>query len=82
MKTTLTRIGNSRGVIIPDHLLRQCQIDNIVLISVKDSALVISRPSQPRSGWADAFARTATGEQEMLLEDLPPNVFDDEEWEW
>ncbi len=36
----------------------------------------------PRQGWAEAFAASRPVHREMLLEPLPPNAFDEEEWEW
>jgi len=38
MKTTLTKIGNSKGVIIPGKVLRQCGFDGAVEMEVRATA--------------------------------------------
>lgn len=82
MKATLTKIGESKGIIIPKHFLEECQIDNVVTIKVENDTLVISKPSQPRSGWEESFANASMQDQEMLIEDTLPNDFDNKEWSW
>lgn len=82
MQTKLTNIGNSRGVIIPAGILRECQLDNSVSLTVQDGAVVISKPVELRQGWAEAFAKADIPDTEMLIPDTLPNRFDDEEWTW
>ena len=82
MKTMLTKIGNSKGVIIPARILRDCRFDNVVSVEVKNETLVISKPAEPRSGWAEAFAKAVSHDQELLIDDTLSNQFDNEEWTW
>lgn len=82
MKTTLTIIGNSKGIIIPATLLKECQIDYDVTIEVKNNKIVISKPVKPRSGWADAFAQVKPNDQEILIDDDLTTSFENGEWEW
>ena len=83
MKTSLTKIGNSKGIIIPAHLLKECNFDNVVSINIKDDTLVISKPEQPRIGWSEVFAKTKSSEDnEILIDDDLSNSFDKEEWTW
>ena len=60
MRSMLTKIGNSKGVIIPAQLLKQCQLDGMVMLEVRDKSIVISKPDQPRSGWKEAFEASAS----------------------
>lgn len=60
MQSTLIKIGNSQGVIIPGQLLEQCQLDDVVSLEVRDKSIVISKPGQPRSGWEEAFEASAS----------------------
>ena len=81
MRSMLTKIGNSKGVIIPAQLLKQCQLDGMVMLEVRDKSIVISRPDQPRSGWAEAF-KVARSEDELLIDETVINDFDNSEWTW
>jgi antitoxin MazE len=64
MKTSLHRIGNSQGVIIPKPLLAQVGLSGEVEMSVERDAIVLRRPARaPREGWAeDAKALVEAGE--------------------
>jgi antitoxin MazE len=64
MKTSLHRIGNSQGVIIPKPLLAQVGLSGEVEMSVERDAIVLRRPARaPREGWAeDAKTLVEAGE--------------------
>lgn len=79
MRTSLTRIGNSKGVIIPSHILKQCGFEEEVEIEHKDNQIVISPVRQPRAGWTEAIRDE--GADDPLLADVP-NDFDADEWTW
>lgn len=81
MKTSLTKIGNSKGIIIPVHLLKQCGLMGEVSLEVKDEALIISKPRRPREGWAKAFTKAGAEAEKLLLNDFG-NDFDQDEWSW
>jgi len=82
MRTTLTKIGNSKGVIIPAQLLNQCQFDKAVSLEVRDKSSVISRLDQPHSSWDEAFEAAVSFEDELLVDDRVVNDFDSGEWTW
>lgn len=83
MQLELTRIGNSRGIRIPKPLIEQCGLGDTVEVRVTPAGLVISPHRRPRQGWKEAFAAAQTQESEpLLLERLPANRFDHEEWTW
>ena len=84
MKTSLVRIGNSRGIRIPKALLEQCHLQDEVELEVQDNHLVIRSPTKPRSGWADAFRRMhEQGDDELVDETpLPSTKWERTEWEW
>jgi antitoxin MazE len=83
MKSTIRNIGNSKGIILPQNILKECQIEYEVNIEVKDNSIVISPvEEQKRKGWAEAFQEMAkNGDDELLI----PDVFEDEDfkdWTW
>ena len=83
MKIELVRVGNSRGIRIPKPLIEQCGFGNTVDLQVEQDRLVIAPERSPRQGWKEAFAAAgAPGHDRLLLQTLPPNEFDAEEWTW
>lgn len=84
MRAALVRIGNSRGIRLPKPVIEQCGFENEVEMEVHHHELVIRSSSQPREGWADAFARmNESGDDELLdrVAETGP-TWDEEEWEW
>ena len=83
MQSTIRNIGNSKGIIIPQNFLKQCFIENEVIMEVKDNTIVISPvKEQKRIGWAEAFQEMAkNGDDELLI----PDVFEEDDfkdWTW
>ncbi len=85
METTIVKIGNSRGLIIPKKLLSTFGEANQVEIQEKDGGLVITPLVEniARSNWeqkfADAIAKGFTPENDVI--DIE-NDFDKKEWTW
>ena len=88
MKTRIVQIGNSRGIRIPQPLLKQSGLADEVDIRVEDNRLVIApaepEPGPARSGWAQAFKEMAAAADDDLLDGdrKLPTRWDEEEWEW
>lgn len=84
MKTSVIRIGNSRGIRIPKTLLEQCHLRDEVELEVKDDHLVVRPIPKPRRGWGEAFRRMHEQGDDALLdkEYLPSTRWDETEWEW
>ncbi len=83
MKSTIRNIGNPKGIILPQNILKECLIEYEVNIEVKDNTIVISpADDQKRKGWAEAFQEMAkNGDDELII----PDVFEDEDfkdWTW
>ena len=60
MLTTLRKLGNSRGVIIPKPMLAQVGMIGEAEMKVENGAIVL-RPARrtPREGWAEASRAVA-----------------------
>jgi antitoxin MazE len=83
LKTTLIRIGNSRGVRIPGPIIEQLHLGGDVDMSPEDGKLVIQPLHRPRKGWEEAFkGAAAVGEEPAKYEAPPPTRFDLDEWQW
>jgi antitoxin MazE len=81
MVTTIRKIGNSNGILIPKTML--VGFGNTVQIEVVGQDIVISPiETKPREGWAESFKEMAkNGDDSLLI----PDVFEDEslnEWSW
>jgi antitoxin MazE len=82
MRTTIRKMGNSQGVLIPKALLAQTGIEQAADISVENGAIVLRKPRQNgRQGWADASKEIALlGDDALAWPDFANES--DEEWQW
>ena len=76
MRTSLRKVGNSRGVIIPAALLAACDMADEVEIHLEGKNLVIAPVYAPRAGWFVGYKAEADAEPLSSLDDLS------EEWVW
>lgn len=79
MQTTLRKIGNSRGVIIPASIIEQLQIENEVEIDIKNGALILKPSKTLRKGWFDNY--NAKKDVAPLIE-MTDLASEQEDWEW
>ena len=80
MRTSLRKIGNSRGVLIPTALLAACEIGDTVEMRVEDNRIIIeSITPQHRKGWFEGY----TPEKDIgVFEDIAETAIETDEWEW
>jgi antitoxin MazE len=85
METTIVKIGNSRGLIIPKKLLNAFGESKQVDIQEKDGMLIITplNENKVRINWEKQFHDAATKGflPENDLIDIE-NDFDKKEWTW
>jgi antitoxin MazE len=82
MLTTIRRLGNSQGILIPKPLLRQVGLVDQAEMLVEGDSLVLRRPkAEPRAGWAEAAQRVAgAGDDGLVLGEFAND--DDAELVW
>jgi antitoxin MazE len=78
MRTSLRKVGNSRGIIIPAPLLAACGMIDEVNIRLEGKNLVIEPVSAPRAGWFDGYQPEADAEPLAAI----PVDESTEEWVW
>ena len=82
MKTTIRRMGNSQGVLIPKPVLAQLGLENEVEMEVENDAIVLRRPRhRAREGWAEASKALAESGDDTLVMGEFGNA-DDAELAW
>ena len=68
MLTTIRRLGNSKGILIPKLLLQQVGLVDQAEMRVEGEALVLRRPkAAPRSGWSEASRKLAAAGDDALV---------------
>jgi antitoxin MazE len=80
MKASIVSIGNSKGIRIPKPMLKECEIDTEVELTLEDKTIVLKPvKSRPREGWEEAFRLMHKRRDDaLLIEDR----LDLKEWEW
>ena len=84
MKTSIRKMGNSQGVLIPKPFLAKIGmlVDEDIDIDVEDDKIVIRKlEKRPREGWAQASQKIASAHDDGLV--WPEFANDgDKELEW
>lgn len=82
MKVNLVSIGNSRGVRIPQAIIKECGLGDQVEMRVRGRQVIVTAAPGHRKGWNAAFEKMAAAGDDVLL--IPSSIthdWDDEEWE-
>jgi antitoxin MazE len=83
MKTSIRKMGNSQGVLIPKLFLMQVGMEmGEVDIEIENEAIVIRKLSKnPRKGWAKSSKKLAeVGDDELVWPEFAND--EDKEWVW
>ncbi len=68
MLTTIRKMGNSQGVLIPKPLLQQIGLTDQVELLIQGDTLVIQKPKKhPREGWAEESKMLAESGDDALV---------------
>jgi antitoxin MazE len=82
VRASIVRIGNSRGLRIPEALLEACGIRDAVELSLEQGRLIVQPARAVRQDWAKAARRMAERGEDRLLDPETPTIYDETEWEW
>jgi len=80
MKSSLIKIGNSKGVRINAGIIKECELDGEVEIKVVDKKIIIEAVKEPRADWNKSFEEMHKKNEDVLLISNG-NTFD-KDWEW
>lgn len=80
MQTSLRKIGNSRGILIPSALLAACEIGDTVEMRVENNRIIIEPIApQHRQGW---FTDYQAEQDADVLADLNETTIEQDDWQW
>lgn len=79
MKTTIRRVGNSKGILLPAAVLAVCNICDEVELGVQDGRIFIEPIKASREAWFDNYR--AADEKDAWGE-LHATDADSADWEW
>ena len=75
MQMDIIKIGNSKGIRLPQTVLKQCGIESKVELEIQDDCIILKPVKTPRQGWAEAFKLMHKNNDDTLL---IPEELDDE----
>ena len=81
MITNIIDIGNSKGIRIPNYILKQLDIKNKIELTVNEAnKIIIIKPiKKPREDWDEMFkAMHKRGDDNLIIDDS----VDLDDWEW
>ncbi len=78
MRSTIRKIGNSRGVLIPTALLAECGISDQINMRVEGKCIVIEPLRDAREGW---FPAPLPDSDTNFWAEFPTDS-DCEDWVW
>jgi antitoxin MazE len=84
VKTSIIKIGNSKGIRIPKPLLDQAALGEEVELEAGDGQIVVRSSRHTRHDWDEQFTGMAERKDDGLLDTEAPSLtnWDAEEWEW
>ena len=83
MQAKIIKIGNSKGLRIPNAMLKQCKLNKVVDIEVENNKLIITACNETRENWEQQFEQMVLNKDDRLLnDDIVKHSWDKEEWQW
>lgn len=67
MQMDIIKIGNSKGIRLPQTVLKQCGIESKVELEIQDDYIIIKPVKTPRQGWAEAFKLMHKNNDDSML---------------
>jgi len=79
MELQIIQIGNSKGIRLPQTLLKQYNLKSKVVVDLEKEGFFI-KPKKVREGWAESFKEMSDNSDDNLILPDFQNTFDEEEW--
>ena len=75
MRTSLIRVGDARGICIPEDFIREAGIGEVVNLTAEGGRLIVEAEPSGRKGWAEALAALAERGDDLALFGEVGNTF-------
>ena len=88
MQTTIEKVGDGFGLLLPKELLDACGFGREATVTVENKMLIVTPgPRRPREGWAEALRRIPQEELDRDFAELQafretPHDWDSTDWQW
>lgn len=82
MKARIIQIGKAKTVRLPQSLIDQADLQEVVELAAAPGRIVICGATRPRAGWASAAKRMRDRDEDRLIDRTAATRFDAEEWQW
>jgi antitoxin component of MazEF toxin-antitoxin module len=82
MKARIIQIGKAKTVRLPQTLLKEADLKEVVELAAEPGRIIIRGATRPRAGWASAAKRMRGRGEDRLVAPVPATKFDEEEWRW
>lgn len=82
MQIDLIKIGNSKGIRLPQNIIKECGFMDIVEAELINHCLILKAPDKSRMNWENLFKENFGGDEENKDILVLQNNWDDEEWVW
>jgi antitoxin MazE len=81
MIAKVIQIGNSKGIRIPNQILKEMHIEEQIELSVNDkkNEIILKPIKKSREGWNESFQKMKSNEDDKLIID---DSLDLKDWEW
>lgn len=84
MKVKIIKIGNSKGIRLPNEIIKKYNLDQEVTLELNEDSIVL-KPIEvdPRAEWEEIYKKmepTLTQEDKDWMQF--GNEFDEEDWTW
>ncbi len=81
MIAKIIQIGNSKGIRIPNQILKDMNIENQIELTMSENRdeIILKPIHKIREGWSDSFKKMKSADEDKLL---ISDSLDLNEWEW
>jgi len=80
IRTSIRRIGNSKGVILPAAVLQEVGAGDSLMLSIEQGKIVLEATRAPRQGWFDQAGALDVDAEDIEWERAA--LTDDSDWAW
>ncbi len=80
MHLDLIKIGNSKGIRLPQNIIKECGFMDSIEAELINHCLILKAPDRSRINWENLFKSDKEEETNDIL--AMQNSWDDKEWVW